>query len=67
MSLIALSFLLLGLMAIALPDSLSGPVVWEGSADHGLRQADMIGLALMALGSGLIWITGLIWQWRHPR
>jgi hypothetical protein len=65
MSLIALVFLIVGLCAIAIPDAMSGPVVWEMSADHGLRQADLIGALLLLVGSSLIWITSLVWQWRH--
>jgi uncharacterized membrane protein YhaH (DUF805 family) len=65
MALVALLLLLAGLLAIALPDSISGTIVWAFGADHGLRQADVIGAALLAAGSALIWITGLVWQWLH--
>jgi len=65
MSLIALAFLIVGLCAIAIPDDMSGPVMWEMSADHGLRQADLIGAISLLLGSVLIWITGYVWQWQH--
>jgi hypothetical protein len=65
MALIALLLLSSGLWAIALPDSVSGAVVWAFDADHGLRQADVMGAALIAAGSALIWITGLVWQWRR--
>jgi hypothetical protein len=67
MALVALTLLILGLLAIAMPDLVSGSVVFAISADHGLRQADVVGLALLFIGSGLIWITGLIWQWQHTR
>ena len=65
MSLVALSLLIVGLFAIAISDSVSGPVVWAMGPDHGLRQADIVGAMLLLLGSSLIWLTGLIWQWRH--
>jgi hypothetical protein len=67
MAFVAIVLLIGGLSATALPDSMSGPVVWEFSAKHGLREADVIGLTLLVLGSGLVWITGLIWQWRYTR
>ena len=67
MALIALLLLSVGLLAISLPDSISGPVVWAFSADHGLRQADVIGATLLAAGSALVWITGLVWQWLSTR
>ena len=65
MSLAALLLLVLGLCAVAIPDSLSGPVVWVMDSEHGLRQADVIGALLLLSGSSLIWLTGFIWQWRH--
>jgi hypothetical protein len=65
MALAALSLLLLGLLAVALPDSISGPVVWTLDANHGLRLADAIGVAMMVTGSALTWIISLIWQWQQ--
>jgi len=65
MALVGLLLLLLGLLAVALPDSMSGPVVWTFSANHGLRQADVIGSALLVTGSALTWLMLLIWQWRY--
>lgn len=62
--LVALSSLLLGLATIALPDSISGPVMWMFDAGHGLRMADVIGALMLAGGSALIWIISLIRQWR---
>jgi hypothetical protein len=67
MALAGLLLLLLGLLVVALPDSVSGPVVWTFSADHGLRQADVIGSAMLATGSALTWLMLLIWQWRYTR
>jgi hypothetical protein len=67
MALAGLLLLLLGLLVVALPDFASGPVVWTFSDDHGLRQADVIGSALLATGSALTWLMLLIWQWRYTR
>ena len=67
LALVALLLLLAGLCAIALPDSISGALVWVFSAEHGLRQADVIGAALLTAGSALIWITSLAWQWLYTR
>ena len=67
MALLSLSFLIGGLVLVAIPDSISGSVVWTFTANHGLRQADLIGLALLAVGIGLTWLTGWVWQWRQPR
>ena len=67
MALAGLSLLLLGLLAVALPDSMSGPVMWTLSANHGLRKADVIGAALLAAGSALTWLMLLVWQWRYTQ
>jgi len=67
LALLALMLVLLGLAAIALPNALSGPVVWSFDKSHGLRLADVIGMALAAAGSVLTWIISLIWQWRCAR
>jgi hypothetical protein len=65
MALAALLLLLLGLLVVALPDSISGPVVWTLNADHGLRVADVVGVPMMMTGSALTWIISLIWQWQQ--
>jgi anti-sigma factor RsiW len=66
-ALAAFLLLLVGLLVVALPDAVSGSVVLALSADHGLRQADVIGGAFLSFGSTLIWIMGLVWQCRHAR
>ncbi len=67
MALLSLSFLIGGLVLVAIPDSISGHVAWTFTANHGLRQADVLGLALLAVGIGLTWLTGWVWQWRQTR
>ncbi len=62
-ALAALLLLLLGLMAIALPDTISGPVIWS-LLGYGIHLADGIGLTMLASGSGMIWIVSLIRQWQ---
>ena len=63
MAFLSLSFLIGGLVFITIPDSISGQVAWTLSANHGLRQADLIGLTLLAIGVGLTWLAGWMWQW----
>ncbi len=59
--------LLGGLVAIALPDAISGPIVWMYAAQPalGLHLADVVGFAMLAMGSTLIWIISLIRQWQY--
>jgi len=63
-ALAGLTLLLLGLLVIALPDSASGQVVWELSANHGFRSADVMGSMLLGAGSLLTWLMFLVWQWQ---
>jgi|GEM_PF-5988807 len=65
LALAALSLLLVGLATVTLPDSISGPVVWELNSHHGARLADMAGAFMLATGSALIWIISLIRQWQY--
>jgi hypothetical protein len=65
LALAALSLLLLGLATIALPDSMSGQVMWELDSNHGARLADVVGVLMLASGSVLIWIVSLIHQWQY--
>ncbi len=67
MALAGLLLLLLGLLVVALPDTMSGQVLWTFSANHGLRQADVIGSVLLATGSALTWLMLLIWRWRYTQ
>lgn len=65
LALAAFSLLLVGLAAVTLPDSISGPVVWELDGRHGAHLVDVAGALMLASGSALIWIISLIQQWQY--
>ncbi len=62
----ALSFLALlaGLLALAAPDSYEGQVLYTFSEAHSVRLLDIVGVALLVVGSGIAWGAGLVWR-RH--
>ncbi len=64
MGLLALLLLFSGLGAIALPDGLSGPVLWVCTG-YPVHQADVAGLAMLAAGSVLSWTISLVRQWQY--
>jgi hypothetical protein len=67
LSALALLTILVGFLALALPDSYEGPVLYSFDAAHSVRTLDGVGLALLAVGGTLAWGAGLLWQWRMGR
>jgi hypothetical protein len=61
-AIVALLIIVIGLVVLALPDTMEGQVVVSWSAYHSLRVADLVGGVLVAGGAGLTWITALAWQ-----
>jgi uncharacterized membrane protein len=59
---IALLIIIVGLVVLALPDTMEGKVMVRWSAYHSLRVADIIGGVLVASGAALTWATALAWQ-----
>ncbi len=64
MALVAFLLLLGGLYTLALPRATSAPPL-VNLAVHGLHQTEVLGLMSLALGIGMAWITGLVWQWQQ--
>lgn len=56
--------LLAGLLALGLPDAYEGQVLYALDATHSVRTLDAVGLALLVVGSILVWGAGLLWQRR---
>ncbi len=61
-SAIGLMFLLLGLLALALPISTEGTLLWELSSQRAVHLMDVIGLLLLGLGLALTWLSSRIWN-----
>jgi hypothetical protein len=66
LSALSLLILLAGLIALALPDSYEGNILYAFDDEHSVRRLDLIGLALVAVGGVVAWGGGLLW-WRRTR
>lgn len=56
-----------GLIVMALPDPYEGSALYAMDASHAICLMDIIGLALVALGGGVAWWAGVLWQRRIGR
>ncbi len=59
-------FILLGLLALALPTAQEGVQLWELDSQHAIYMMDAAGSFVLALGLILTWLGSRIWQ-RHLR
>lgn len=55
-------FILLGLMALALPDTYEGVYVWQLSSEHTFYLMDVVGVFALVLGVTLNWLGGALWK-----
>jgi len=67
LSAVAFLILLVGLLALALPDPYEGGVVYALDTTHAIRALDVVGLALLTVGGATAWGAGLLWQRRAVR
>ncbi|MGC9393699.1 MAG: hypothetical protein ACP5J4_02455 [Anaerolineae bacterium] len=54
--------ILLGLMALALPETYEGFYVWQLSSEHAFYLMDVVGVLFLALGVILNWLGGAFWK-----
>lgn len=54
--------ILLGLMALALPDTYEGIYVWQLNSEHTFYLMDIVGVLALALGVILNWLGGAFWK-----
>jgi hypothetical protein len=59
---LAVLLLLAGLVSLILPDSYEGQALFQFDERHTFRLLDVIGLALLAVGSCLAWVAGWVWR-----
>ena len=57
-------FIFLGFLALALPDSLEGFLVWQIDPAHAIYSMDIAGSFALGLGFVLTWLGGRLWN-RH--
>jgi hypothetical protein len=55
-------FIVLGLLALALPTPYEGPQLWELDAQHAISLMDAAGSFVLALGMLLTWLGSRIWH-----
>ena len=61
---LAVSLLVAGLVFLILPDSYEGPTLYHFDEQHSVRALDLFGMVLLALGCGVAWFAGSVWQRR---
>jgi drug/metabolite transporter (DMT)-like permease len=64
LAVLALLLLVAGLVALVLPDSYEGSVLYKLDEQHTFRLLDGIGLGLLVLGCAVAWIAGIVWHRR---
>ena len=61
---LAVLLLVVGLVALILPDPYEGEVLYQLDAQHTFRLLDGIALGLLVLGCTVAWTAGLVWHRR---
>ncbi|MBE9508728.1 MAG: hypothetical protein IMY86_11845 [Chloroflexi bacterium] len=61
---LAVLLLVVGLVALILPDTYEGPALYHLDDQHSIRVLDVVGTALLALGCVVAWGAGVVWQRR---
>lgn len=64
LALLAVVFLVAGLVMLILPDPYEGDVLHQLDPDHTIRALDVLGGGLVAMGCVVAWLAGVMWQRR---
>jgi len=64
LAILAVLLLVAGLVALILPDSYEGGVLYKFDEQHTFRLLDGIALGLLVLGCAAAWIAGILWHRR---
>jgi hypothetical protein len=64
LAVLAIALQLIGLLALTLPDSLEGPVIYAIDEGHAVSALDGVGVLLLGLGCVIAWGAGMVWQRR---
>ena len=57
-------FILMGLMALAVPTTHEGMYIWQLDSDHTFRLMDAVGAFALAIGVVLTWLGGVLWKYQ---
>ncbi len=55
-------FILLGLIALALPSAYEGPLLYRLGPEHAIRLMDVAGMFGTGIGVMVSWLSGMLWQ-----
>jgi cytochrome c biogenesis protein CcdA len=55
-------FILLGLLALAMPPAQEGVQLWQLDHQHAVYQMDVAGSFVLGLGIALTWLSGKLWN-----
>ncbi len=56
--------ILLGLMALALPEAQEGTYILQLDSEHSFRFMDVVGVLALTLGVILNWLGGMFWKYQ---
>ncbi|HQE92618.1 MAG TPA: hypothetical protein PLH19_11840 [Anaerolineae bacterium] len=56
--------ILLGLVALALPETQEGVYVFQLNSQHSFRLMDVVGVFVLGLGVILNWLGGTLWKYQ---
>ncbi|HOT92054.1 MAG TPA: hypothetical protein PLJ78_09900 [Anaerolineae bacterium] len=56
--------ILLGLMALALPETQEGAYILQLDSEHSFRLMDIVGVFALTLGVILNWLGGVFWKYQ---
>lgn len=57
-------FILLGLMALALPETYEGIYILHLDSQHSFRLMDVVGVFVLGMGVILNWLGGALWKYQ---
>ena len=57
-----IAFILLGLLAVALPTSSEGMLLWQLNPRRAIYLMDVAGSFALGLGLALTWVSGRLWN-----
>lgn len=55
-------FILMGLVALAVPTTYEGIYIWQLDSDHTFHLMDAVGAFALAIGVVLTWLGGVLWK-----
>jgi len=58
------TFILLGLLALALPTAYEGAQLWQFDSGHAIYLMDLAGAFALGMGVVLTWLGGKLWSYQ---